>query len=297
MQDEILWLVPAHCWMETPTNSNRTLSLLFCEKLSCKLSLCLFILPVSVKTNLVSSWSDSRPGGWREIGVLGGCTAAIGSSSGMGGSRTLDPGPGGSLGRDTAASLRASDRTSSAFLILTSRAEAHSLFDLQDDKMLVVLLQSVQHISQATLQFILHHLRSRVVPAYQHVRLCSTIQNWCPYPDAWLAFWQSAPSRSRCVELVMAKPVFRITDCTLYSLMTTLVPGTWNLRTWKGKQFQTIHVPSMFPPPAAGLRTYHTINKQCVSKGECSLGLVWLVTHHLAYGSGHLETQKTNQNP
>lgn len=49
-------------------------------------------------------------------------------------------------------------------------------------------------------------------------------------------------------------------------------------------------------PQAEGrLRTYHTMNKQCVSKAEHSLGLVRLTAHLLADGSGHLKTKKTTE--
>lgn len=180
------------------------------------------ILPASIKTNLVSCWSSSRPGGLRNVwgflsllGEPGGFTAAIGSSSGMGGSRAVgESGPGGSLGRDDSSSLRASGRTSSATSTLSS------LSDLQEDKLHLMLLQSgwVPH-------------------------MCS---NWCHYLDSCSAFWQIAPSRSMCEGLMMAKPVCRITECTLYSLMTVLVPGTWDLRTSKGKSKKNNSTLSVF---------------------------------------------------
>lgn len=133
-------------------------------------------LPVRVKTNLVFCWGNSRPEGWREVGAPSpqpggqwGFTAAIGSSSGMGGSRRVEHSrAGGSLARDTSASLRAPGRTPANAFIFSSRAEAHSLSDLQDHKLLVVLL----HLGEDQGSF-LHCIKSRVVPAYQHLRLCS----------------------------------------------------------------------------------------------------------------------------
>lgn len=181
-----------------------------------------------VSTNLIFCWADFRSAArqsfWssaarREArdsspqpGTCRGSTAAA-SSSGIV-EINEDPGPGvlvGSASWATSAALRASVRTSSSALILSSRAGWPSP-------------------NLKTTRCFVHHSDNSWRVRKRHAMCkCKVFL----YPDTWPAFWQSAVSRSRCFGLAAPIPVFRIRDCTLYSLMTVFMPGTWDTRTWR----------------------------------------------------------------
>ncbi len=180
----------------------------------------------------MAAWLPNR-GFWSHTGTrwssAGGGACGTGSAgardwiiedTGLSGSRGSRWG--GSASRLTSAALKALARTSSSALILTSR-EAGPSPDLQTTRCCFI-----------------HHSEGgrHILTGTHHLLRC--YDSWVfPYPDMWpaslllpaLLSWQSALRRSRCSGLLTPIPVFRISDCTLYSLIKVFMPGTWVTRT------------------------------------------------------------------